>query len=43
MDVLVGRVVSKEFLDKVDVCHDHAAAAVAVEFELVHGHTVGIC
>lgn len=36
------RNVLEEFLDQVDVCEDHAAAAVAREAELVEGVTVGV-
>lgn len=32
----------EELLDQVDVRHDHTAAAVALEAELVHGLTVVI-
>lgn len=32
--------VPEELLDKVDVGHEHTAAAVAGEAELVHGGTV---
>lgn len=33
----------KQLLDQVDVRHDHAAAAIALAAELVHGITVGRC
>lgn len=33
--------VLEKFLDQVDVGHDHAAAAVALQAKLVHGITVG--
>lgn len=36
----MGRNVLEKFLDQVDVGHDHAAAAVALQTELVHRVTV---
>ena len=39
VSVVRGRVL-EELLDEVDVCHDHAAAAVALEAQLVHGISV---
>lgn len=35
--VSIGRNVLEQLLDQVDVGHDHAAAAVALQAELVHG------
>lgn len=35
-------VVLEEFLDEVDVGHDHAPAAVTAEFKLVHGISEGL-
>jgi hypothetical protein len=38
-NIALDGVVPEEFLDKVDVGHDHSAAAVAVQAEQVHGVT----
>lgn len=39
--VLESRGILEQFLDQVDVGHDHTAAAVALEAKLVHGITAG--
>jgi hypothetical protein len=36
VEFLLGWIVSEKLLDEVDVCHDHAAAAVSVQSQHIH-------